>query len=62
MGDCIVKEKLNGEHIVITCRLEKDQVVRVDDLRATKRPIPTRMDMLREVLMVGLEVLEKGNK
>ncbi len=62
MGDCIVKEKLNGEHMVITCRLDTGLVVRVDDLRATKRPIPTRMDLLREVLMVGLEVLEKGNK
>ena len=53
-----MKEKLNGEHIVITCRLEKGLIVRVDDLRATRRPIPTRMDLLREVLMVGLEVME----
>ena len=57
-----MKEKLNGEHIVITCRLEKGLIVRVDDLRATRRPIPTRMDLLREVLMVGLEVMEKGRK
>ena len=49
----------DGNYITFSCRLEKGVVVRIDDLRSERRPIPTRMDMMREVLMAGLETLEK---
>lgn len=59
MGDCTVEEKINGDQVVITCRVTKSIIDRVENLRATRRPIPTKIDMLREVLLAGLETLEK---
>ena len=59
MGDTTVEEKINGDQVVITCRFDKSVIERVENLRAKRRPIPTKIDMLREVLLAGLETLEK---
>ena len=60
MEDCGMDEKVNGDYIMFTCRLEKEIMDKIEDYRATRRPIPPKMAVMRELLLLGLA--KKGIK
>ena len=64
MGDnCSMEnENGNGDYVTFSCRLEKDLLLKIDDLRSERRPIPSRMEILKELIIFAVEQKQKEKK